>query len=94
MIAPFLPFITNKDVEMLLEEFVRIGVDRVLVDRLNLRSNVWPSLRAALTNYRPDLIPAYVKLFFGEGDSIYYEKVKHEISEACRRLGLHCDFCY
>ena len=94
MIAPILPRITDGGLESLLRELSNAGVSRVLADRLNLRPNVWPSLKCSLNDYDSELVAEYMDLFFGGGDVAYYEQLKRTIGDICSRVGLEYNLCY
>lgn len=64
--GPFLPFLsdTRENIGRLMAEASRLPLRRVYVDKLNLRPKVWQSLRAALVEHFPRLIPRYREVLF------------------------------
>jgi DNA repair photolyase len=91
-LGPMLPYLSEEGLSELLGRFRKIGVNRILVDRLNLKADNWSSIHRALSEKLPDFLPKFEEVLFGS--SGYYERLKLKVSEMCRRLDLKVDFCY
>ncbi len=84
-LGPVLPYITDKDLEVLME---KIGfVDYVMVDRLNIKGGNWPRIRNVLMKEYPDLLDKFSEAVF---KGTYYSDFKERI----KSLRDDLDFCY
>lgn len=91
-LGPMLPYLSEERLSELLGKLCEVGVNRILVDRLNLKAGNWNPIYKALNENLPDFLPKFEEVLFGS--SGYYEKLRSKISEMCRRLDLRVDFCY
>ncbi|MFQ6074774.1 MAG: radical SAM protein [Candidatus Bathyarchaeia archaeon] len=91
-LGPILPFLTEETLDELLQRLGAIGVERVLVDRLNIKWGNWPPIREALKRHYPELLPRYVEALFS-GDE-YFERARGRVTKACRKAGVDFGFCY
>lgn len=93
-LGPMLPYITDSEETLtnLIHRFAKAKVDCVIVDRLNMRWGVWPSIMKFLGQHYPDLITEYRRIFWSKND--YFEKSKLKIMKLCNDIGVNCEFCY
>jgi DNA repair photolyase len=93
-LGPILPYITDEgeNLQNMIMSFVKAKVDCVMVDRLNMRWGVWPSIVKFLRLHYPDLIPKYRQIFWSKND--YFEQVKFKILKLCNEYGIKCELCY
>lgn len=91
-LGPMLPYLSEDGLPELLDRLCEARVNRILVDRLNLKAGNWNSIYKALNENLPDFLPKFEEIMFRS--SGYYEKLRLKISEMCRRLNLRVDFCY
>ncbi len=93
-LGPMLPYITDSEESLggLIRSFARVKVDSVIVDRLNMRWGVWPSIVRFLKQHYPDLITEYRRIFWSRND--YFEKSKLIITTLSNKYGIDCEFCY
>lgn len=93
-LGPILPYITDVDgsLRSMIQTFAKVKVYRVVVDRLNLRWGVWPSVMRFLERHYPDLIPEYRRIFWSRND--YFEEVKLKVLRLCHEYDVECEFCY
>jgi DNA repair photolyase len=93
-LGPILPYITdrNENLQNMITNFVKAKVDYILVDRLNMRWGVWPSIVKLLKHHYPSLIPEYKRIFWSKND--YFEHVKLKILQLCNENGIKCEPCY
>jgi DNA repair photolyase len=90
--GPVLPVFGEASLEALAEELSEIGVERVLVDKLNLKAGNWEAIKRVLVNSYPWALSMFEQsLSVGEG---YYERLKARISIILNKRGLKHDFCY
>jgi len=55
-IGPFLPFFSEGKIDELADHLKEVYVDRVLVDRLNIKAGNWQTIRETLNRYYPELL--------------------------------------
>ena len=91
-LGPMLPHLSERSLEELLGELASVGVDKILVDRLNIKAGNWPPIRRALEENFPHLLPLYASAL--PKGSKYYEALRLKISDLAYRLNLPTYFCY
>jgi len=94
MIAPILPFITEKSLNEMLNIFKKIDVDFVLIDKLNIKAGNWLYIKDALIKIDPNLIEKYSNILFNDFGENYFFGIKKRIEEECKKINLTCYFCY
>jgi DNA repair photolyase len=82
--GPLMPFLTDRqaDLEAMFGELRRIKLDRVYLDKLNIRYGVWDSVADFLRTFEPGLIEKYRKILFDPGVSARYAQSLAERSQA------------
>jgi DNA repair photolyase len=81
-LGPLLPYLSEQDLGKLLISLAD-KVDRVIVDRLNIKAGNWLTIKKALEDYYPDLIPLF-KESIKEESQYYrnlYKIMKKELDE-------------
>lgn len=91
-LGPMLPHLSEKSLEELLGELASISVDKVLVDRLNIKAGNWPPIRRALEENFPSLLPLYASAL--PQGSKYYEDLRLKVSHLSHSLSIPTYFCY
>jgi len=91
-LGPMLPYLSEKNFEELLVELASIGVDRILVDRLNIKAGNWPPIKKAVEQNFPDLLQAFTSAL--PDGSKYYEDLRLKVSNLAQRFNLPTYFCY
>jgi len=76
-IGPFLPFISDKNLEELFEQIK--FADKIWVDRLNIKSGNWDHVYKTIKEKYPELAGKYNEIFFDNVD--YYDKLKKRINQ-------------
>jgi len=94
-LGPMLPYITDASdgLRNMIQSFAKVNVDYVMVDRLNMRWDVWASVVEFLKQHYPSLIPAYKQVLWSR-TSNYFEELKPKILRLCTEYGVKCEFCY
>ncbi|MEM7826984.1 MAG: radical SAM protein [Candidatus Aenigmatarchaeota archaeon] len=92
MIGPILPFITEKGLDELISKIANAGVDRILIDRLNIKAGNWQTIKESLNKIDSNLISKYQKILFSENN--YFESIKEKIKVICQESGIEYHFCY
>ena len=90
-IAPIIPIMSLSDMGDLLEELKELGVDRVLVDKLNIKAKNWITIQDALNEYFPNKTAEFWRKVKNED---YWFLVKKFIIRKAKELNLNVDFCY
>lgn len=93
-VGPILPHITVTDWELdtLLKAIAETGVSIVYFDRLRLKGDVWPRLKAFLREWRPELVEEYHNIFFAKND--YFERLRTQIVQCAERYKLQYRLCF
>lgn len=91
-LGPILPYLTEATLDEALRRLGSIGVERVLVDRLNIKCGNWRPIQEALRRSYPGLLPKYVDALFSGDD--YFDRARWKVTEACHKAGVDCEFCY
>ena len=91
-IGPILPYTTEESLEELIARLAKIPVKRILVDRLNIKAGNWRTIKGTILEHYPYLLPKFEEALFKQ--SHYYERLKPDIGELCKKYGLTVDFCY
>jgi DNA repair photolyase len=84
-LGPIMPYLTDRGdgLERLISRLADIGVEEVIVDRLNYRKGVRERVMRFLDKRHPEFVKRYRNL-----PETYFEKVMERISRNCRREGL------
>lgn len=91
MIAPMLPVFIERELENLLEEALSVGVERVMVDRLNLRARNWVVVDRVLRESFPSVRDEFWRRAKSEE---YWQSLKKVVAKTAERLRIRVDFCY
>jgi len=90
-LGPLLPFISDRGAGLneLLRAVRETGVDYFLVDRLNPRFGIWPSLSRAVAGYDGRLVEEYRKILFRKDvREQYTDELRRRVDEEAGRLNL------
>lgn len=91
MFGPLLPFLSDSQdcIDALLERAADEKIDRIWVDAMNPRANVWASVNALLSKHFPDLVERYQRIFFWpKVREAYLAGVRDRVARAVGRLRL------
>ena len=91
-LGPLLPHLSEKGLGELLWELASVGVDKVLVDRLNIKAGNWPPIKRALEENFPHLLSLFSSAL--PQGSKYYEELRLKVSNLVHGLGIPTYFCY
>ncbi len=90
--GPMLPGFSEHYFDELLDLASDIGVSRVIVDKLNIKSGNWKSIKKALENNYPDKLNLYIDSLF-KGNR-YFHSLKRKILILSRQRRVPVEFCY
>lgn len=93
-LGPILPYIIDEgeNLQNMIVNFASAKIDYVVVDRLNMKWGVWPSILRFLRLNYPNLISIYKQIFWSKND--YFEHMKSKILKLCNENGIKCEPCY
>jgi DNA repair photolyase len=81
-IGPFIPGISDKNLEELFKHFKEAGVKMILLDKLNLKCGNWPEVKKVLDKHYPELATDYRKKWLTNG---YYEGIRSKVITLCNK---------
>ncbi len=90
-LGPVLPYLSEDGLDVLLDKLVG-SVNRILVDRLNIKCGNISSIRRALSVHYPDLQQLFEYALSPKSD--YYVELKRKIRGMCDRRSIPCDVVY
>jgi DNA repair photolyase len=91
MFAPLLPFLSDgpESLERMFQHAADLRVDSILIDALNPRPKVWPSVSAMLRKHFPELVERYSKILYSPKiRDEYLGQFRANVASAARRLSL------
>jgi DNA repair photolyase len=88
-IGPVMPFITEKNIDKLIENIAKAGVKNVIVDKLNLKTGMWERIKTFLSEYYPELMQEYETILFTKND--YFERIENKIKMICKEYDIKCE---
>jgi DNA repair photolyase len=90
-LGPMLPFLSDETMESLLDMLMD-RVNRVIVDRLNIKSNNWRNIQKALERYYPGIVNRFEEALSKE--SSYYNKLSKRVARMCKSRYLLGDILF
>ncbi|MEW5760086.1 MAG: radical SAM protein [Candidatus Thermoplasmatota archaeon] len=85
-IGPIMPFLTEIDIEVLIESIKKAGVEKVYVDRLRIKDN-WEKINRFLIEFYPELIEEYKRILF-RYNCKYFTEIENKIMMLCNEKSL------
>lgn len=90
-IGPLLPYLSDENLDGLLD-ILADRVNRLLVDRLNIKCGNMPMIRRVLDAHYPDLVPMFESAL---GDSSgYYAALRSRVAEMCRERSIPVEIVF
>jgi DNA repair photolyase len=90
-LGPLLPYLTEKDLNKLLNS-LSDKVGRIIVDRLNIKAGNWKTIRNAVKDNYPDLLPKFKEA--SQGKSLYYDFLKENVKKMIDKRAIHSDIIF
>jgi DNA repair photolyase len=90
-LGPILPYLTDEHLEELLNKLAD-RVNRLIVDRLNIKCGNMPDIRRVLEAHYPDLSPMFEAALATDSD--YYRGLRSKISDMCRDRSIPVDIVF
>jgi len=89
--GPLLPFLsdTEESIDRLFGRLRALELEFIIVDKLNMRPDIWSSMRPFLAGNHPHLLRSYEELFLERGGSLSYaEELRERVRSAAKLHGL------
>jgi DNA repair photolyase len=94
-LGPIIPILTEQSLSQLLEVFSEGFVDRLLIDKLNIKAGNWPPIRDAIREHFPEKLSLVSDLLFDkEKNSEYFLNIKDPIVKFQSDFDIPCEFCF
>jgi len=90
--GPILPAITEDGLDEVLDLAESVAVERILIDRLNIRPGVWRSVSEFIAQQHPELADLYREIFWGRCD--FHKELKERLERSCERRKLNYSLCF
>jgi DNA repair photolyase len=90
-ISPILPVITDSYLNSLFKEIKKANPDRIMVDLLRIRPQLWPYIKNAVEAALPDHIYLYNKIRF---DLSYFFEIREKFEEEAGKYGYELEWMY
>lgn len=90
-LGPFLPCISDKNLEELFEKIAEANADYVLIGRLRIKCGNWFEIKPVLEKYYPELLNRWIDIFFKRKEK-YYEKIKTKIIKTAEKNNVKTEF--
>ena len=91
-LSPILPLITEHDLEDIFQEFSKLNLGHVWVDKLNIKSDNWTLIEAQLKKHYPNDVEKWSKILFGRTG--YWKDIKSEITTLAKQHNIKTIFCF
>jgi DNA repair photolyase len=91
-VGPFLPGISDRDLDKLISEIAEAGTDYIFLDKLNIKGGNWGRIKPVLLKHYPGFVKKYEKILFSNDD--YFKKIKAKVKVLCRENSLDVKVCY
>jgi len=94
-LGPIIPVLTEQSLTRLLDVFSEGFVDRLLVDKLNIKAGNWPPIRDALREYFPEKLSQVSNLIFDkQKNTDYFSNIKKTLLRLQSVSKIPCEFCF
>ncbi|MFX1518342.1 MAG: radical SAM protein [Promethearchaeota archaeon] len=94
-LGPIIPVLTEQTLGQLLEVFCEGFVDRLLIDKLNIKAGNWPVIRDTLKEHFPEMLEKVTKVLFDKKRYFnYFSTIKNEILQFRSEHDIPCEICF
>ena len=90
-IGPFIPGISDKNLEELFKRFNEAGVKTILIDKLNLKCGNWAGIKKVLDKHYPELVENYREKWLANE---YYEDIRNKVIKLCDKYNFSLDLIF
>ena len=94
-LGPIIPVLTEQTLSQLFEKFNEGFVDRLLIDKLNIKAGNWPAIRDTLREYFPEKLSRVSDLLFDkQKNTNYFSNIKKTLLRLQSVFNIPCEFCF
>jgi DNA repair photolyase len=94
-LGPIIPILTEQTLTQLLEVFSEGFVDRLLIDKLNIKAGNWSMIRDTLREHFPEKLSQVSHLLFDkQKNADYFSTIKKKLIGLHSEYKIPCEFCY
>ncbi len=90
-LGPFIPRISDKNLEELFKRFKEVGVKKIILDKLNIKCGNWIEIKKVLDKHYPDLALNYRKKWLTKE---YYQGIKKKVVNLSNRYSFSLDVVF
>lgn len=90
-IGPFIPGISDKNLDELFKRLKEARVKTILIDKLNLKCGNWPEIKKVLDKHYPELAENYRKKLCTDE---YYEGIENKVTNLCDKYNFSLDLIF
>jgi DNA repair photolyase len=90
-LGPLLPYISEDEIEDLLN-ILADKVNRVIVDRLNIKAGNWKDIEETVLRLKPEILPEFKEA--SEEESQYYERLRDKMKRLLAERAIPYDIVY
>jgi DNA repair photolyase len=90
-LGPLLPYLSDEKLELLLNSLAD-KVNRVIVDRLNIKAGNWSKIKRTLTDNYPDLLPRFKRA--SSENSEYYDELRYSVGKMLDKRAIEADILF
>ncbi len=90
-IGPFIPGISDKDLEGFIRRLKETGVKTILLDRLNLKCGNWWEIKKVFNEHYPELAVNYREKWLTDE---YYQEIGDKVASLCNKYDLDLNLIY
>ncbi|RLG44927.1 MAG: radical SAM protein [Thermoproteota archaeon] len=90
-ISPILPGLTDSHLDTLFKEIKKANPDRVMVDLLRIRPQLWKYIKPVVEKALPDYIKLYNKIRF---DLSYFFEIREMFNQIASKYGYELEWMY
>jgi DNA repair photolyase len=90
-IGPFIPKISDKNIDELFKRFKEAGVKTILIDKLNLKCDNWPEIKKVFDKHYPELAENYREKWLTDE---YYKEIKNKVIKLCNKYNFSLDLIF
>ncbi len=94
-LGPIIPVLTEQSLPRLLEIFSEGFIDRLLIDKLNIKAGNWSPIRDTLREYFPEKLSQVSDLLFDkQKNANYFSNIKKTLLRFHSEYKIPCEFCF
>ncbi len=94
-LGPIIPVLTEQSLSQLLDVFSEGVIDRLSIDKLNIKAGNWPLIRDTLRENFPEKLSQVSDLLFDkQKNNNYFTNIKKTLLRFQSDFNIPCEFCF